>query len=156
MSSGCSRNKHAAKECLHCFLLFQGVCGSRWSLCLWPKQRHFTTGSEWGRNERRRAMKKWCCLAEGDITSDTNVKLTSSGTIGPLCTRRCRVRVAVTLFFTPVNIIKPLLSSSFPIAFSVSHPPAPHCASPHQGAHSLDFNFLLHVNQFLHDFRASL
>lgn len=90
-------------------------------------------------------MKKWRCLAEGAITFDTNVKLSFSGTIRPLFTRRSRVQVAVTLFFTPLNIMEPLVSASFPVAFSVSHPPALHCASPHERAHSLDINFLLHV-----------
>lgn len=37
--------------------------------------------------------KKCCCLAGKDITSDTDVKLASSGTIGPLFTRRRGVSV---------------------------------------------------------------
>lgn len=44
------------------------------------KQRHKQRHSEW-----RRVIKKRCCLAVEDITSDTDVKLASSGTIRPLC-----------------------------------------------------------------------
>lgn len=56
----------------------------------WEKngQRHKQRHGVW-----KRVRKKCCCLAEKDITSDTNVKLASSGTVRPLFSRWCGVSV---------------------------------------------------------------
>lgn len=77
------------------------------------ENRRYKTNGKWDSNEWR-VIKKSCCLAEVAITSDTNVILASSWTSMPLCTRQRGECMAVTLSFTPLNLIVNLLFSSFP------------------------------------------
>ena len=89
--------------------------------------------SEW-----RRVIKKRCCLAEEDITSDTDVKLASLGTIRPLCCSPGGVEcvcVAVSRSFYTAELhhASPILLLPIPFSFWLSPPFSPstlRCALP--------------------------
>lgn len=98
-------------------------------------QRHKQRHGVW-----KRVLKKCCCLAEKDITSDTNVKSASSGTIRPLFTRWCGVSVWLsptslhpwTLSCLPCSLLSyTFLSPAVSLLLILHHLPSPFLHNSH-------------------------
>ncbi len=170
------KQKAVAKRLIYCIVIsvsgYQAVvqwddrCISDFSKVRKEKQRYRQMVNEWEKTDGptktqteaqrawRRVIKKRCCLAEEDITSDTNVKLASSGTIRALfCSSGSVEGVCVAVscsFYTPeLHHASTILLFATPFSlWHPSHPPSctvhqafsPHCQASHPSLLSVHAN----------------